>query len=42
MHILEDEYAFFNKAFNAFFPEMIHFVEINGDYKIARPFFSPE
>lgn len=37
--ILEDEYQFFNKAFNQFFPEIIHFVETKGDFKIERPFF---
>jgi hypothetical protein len=35
MQILTDEYAFFNKAFTEFFPEMILFVELSGDYKIA-------
>jgi len=39
MKILEDEYEFFNTAFNQFFPEMIHFVEMRGDFKINRPFF---
>lgn len=38
MKILEDEYDFFNQAFNRFFPEMIHFVEVKGDFKILRPF----
>jgi acyl carrier protein phosphodiesterase len=42
MQILTDEYAFFNKAFTEFFPEMILFVELSGDYKIARPFLSVE
>ena len=37
MHILEEEYEFFNLSFNLFFPEMIHFVELNGDFKIERP-----
>jgi len=37
MKILEDEYVFFNRAFNQFFPEMIHFVEVKGDFKISRP-----
>ncbi|MCX6239691.1 MAG: ACP phosphodiesterase [Bacteroidia bacterium] len=42
MKILEDEYQFFNKAFNQFFPEIISFVETKGDYKIERPFFARE
>jgi acyl carrier protein phosphodiesterase len=37
--ILEDEYPFFNQAFNKFFPEIISFVETKGDYKIERPYF---
>lgn len=37
MKILEDEYDFLNHAFNQFFPEMIHFVEQKGDFKIVRP-----
>ena len=37
MKILEDEYAFFNMAFNQFFPEIIRFVETKGDFKILRP-----
>ena len=37
--ILEDEYQFFNKSFNQFFPEIISFVEKKGDFKIDRPFF---
>ena len=37
MKILEDEYQFFNYAFNRFFPEIIHFVEMKGDFKIERP-----
>lgn len=35
--ILEDEYPFFNQAFNQFFPEIIRFVESKGDYLIERP-----
>jgi acyl carrier protein phosphodiesterase len=42
MKILEDEYQFFNKAFNQFFPEIISFVETKGDYEIERPFFERE
>lgn len=42
MKILGDEYEFFNRAFNQFFPEMIHFVEAKGDFKIARPNFAQE
>ncbi len=38
MNILKVEYEFFNKAFNQFFPKMIHFVETTGNYKIERPF----
>jgi acyl carrier protein phosphodiesterase len=38
LKILEDEYPFFNQAFNQFFPEIISFVETKGDYKIDRPF----
>ncbi|MEI6679926.1 MAG: ACP phosphodiesterase [Mariniphaga sp.] len=37
MRILEEEYHFFNDAFNRFFPEIIHFVERHGDFKIERP-----
>lgn len=40
--ILEDEYQFFNKAFNQFFPEIIDFVETIGDFKIERPVFERE
>ena len=36
--ILTDEYQFFNKSFNQFFPEIINFVEKKGDYTIERPF----
>ena len=36
--ILEDEYLFFNHAFNQFFPEIIGFVEMNGGFKIDRPY----
>ena len=39
MKILEDKYEFFNRAFNQFFPEMIHFVEAKGDFIITRPNF---
>lgn len=39
MNILESEYLFFNNAFNQFFPEIIHFIEMNGEYKIERPDF---
>jgi acyl carrier protein phosphodiesterase len=39
MKILEDEYLFFNNAFNQFFPEIISFIEKNGEYKIERPNF---
>jgi len=42
MKILEDEYDFFNIAFNQFFPEMIYFVEQKGDFKIKRPLFETE
>lgn len=42
MKILEDEYDFFNKSFNQFFPEMIRFVELKGDFKIKRPLFETE
>ena len=35
--ILEDEYSFFNQAFNQFFPEIIRFIESKGDYLIERP-----
>ncbi len=42
LKILEDEYQFFNNAFNLFFPEIIHFVETIGDFKIDRPVFEME
>ena len=42
MKILEDEYDFFNHAFNQFFPEIIHFVEQKGNFKIVRPFFETD
>lgn len=42
MKILENEYPFFNQAFNQFFPEIISFVEAKGDYKIERPIFERE
>jgi acyl carrier protein phosphodiesterase len=35
--ILENEYPFFNNAFNQFFPEIISFVEMQGNFKIERP-----
>lgn len=38
MNILEEEYEFFNHAFNMFFPEMIQFVEMEGNFIIERPF----
>jgi len=38
MKILEDEYGFFNNAFNQFFPELIQFVELKGNLRIERPF----
>lgn len=37
MKILEDEYPFFDRAFNRFFPEIISFIEKKGDFKILRP-----
>jgi len=37
LKILEDEYLFFNKAFNQFFPDIINFVETKGDFKVERP-----
>ena len=37
MKILEGEYPFFDQAFNRFFPEIINFIEMKGDYKIERP-----
>jgi len=42
MKILEEEYPFFNHAFNQFFPEIIRFIEIKGDYKIERPLSESE
>jgi len=42
MKILDEEYEFFNRAFNQFFPEIIHFVEAKGDFIIARPNFEPK
>lgn len=39
MNILEEEYEFFNHAFNMFFPEMIQFVELEGNFLIERPSF---
>jgi len=38
--ILEEEYPFFNHAFNQFFPEIIVFVETKGDFKIDRPYLA--
>jgi acyl carrier protein phosphodiesterase len=38
MNILEEEYVFFNHAFNMFFPEMIQFVELEGNFIIEKPF----
>jgi acyl carrier protein phosphodiesterase len=37
MKMLEDEYPFFDQAFNRFFPEIISFIETKGDYTIERP-----
>jgi len=37
IQILEDEYQFFNEAFNRFFPEIIRFIETKGEFKIVRP-----
>ena len=37
MKILEEEYEFFNSAFNEFFPEIIRFIEMKGGYTIERP-----
>jgi len=42
MKILEDEYLFFDHAFNQFFPEIISFIETKGDYKIERPLLENE
>ena len=42
MKILEDEYRFFDQAFNQFFPEIIGFIESKGDYKIERPILETE
>jgi acyl carrier protein phosphodiesterase len=39
MNILEEEYVFFNHTFNMFFPEMIRFVELEGNFLIERPSF---
>jgi len=39
LKILEDEYQFFNQAFNRFFPEIIQFIETKGEFKIERPIF---
>jgi len=38
MKILEEKYDFFYNAFEQFFPEMINFVEMKGEFKIERPF----
>ena len=37
LKILEEEYLFFNEAFNRFFPEIIDFIETIGEFKIERP-----
>ena len=37
MKILEEEYSFFNHAFYLFFPEIIRFIEMKGEYTIERP-----
>ncbi len=37
LQILEQEYEFFNDAFNRFFPDIIHFIEIKGEFIIERP-----
>ena len=39
LRILEEEYLFFNDAFNRFFPEIILFIETKGEFKIERPVF---
>ena len=42
LKILEEEYLFFNDAFNRFFPEIIHFIETIGEFKIERPVLNAE
>ena len=42
LKILEAEYEFFNCAFNSFFPEIIHYIETLGEFKIDRPAFLKE
>ena len=37
LKILEDEYEFFNEAFNNFFPQIILHIETMGEFKIDRP-----
>ncbi|MEI7523584.1 MAG: ACP phosphodiesterase [Mariniphaga sp.] len=37
LQILEEEYLFFNDAFNTFFPQIIDFIEQKGEFKIERP-----
>ena len=37
MKILKEDYLFFEDAFNRFFPEIIHHVELAGDFRIERP-----
>jgi acyl carrier protein phosphodiesterase len=39
IRILEEEYPFFEHAFHQFFPEIIHFIESLGEYKIDRPIY---
>lgn len=42
LKILEAEYEFFNSAFNSFFPEIIHYIENKGEFRIDRPFLEKE
>jgi len=42
LKILEEEYQFFNRSFNLFFPEIIHFIETKGEFKIDRPVIERE
>jgi acyl carrier protein phosphodiesterase len=42
LKILEEEYHFFNDAFNRFFPEIISFIELTGEFKIERPLLEIE
>ena len=37
MDLLKTEYLFFDNAFAEFFPELIEYVENEGDFKILRP-----